>query len=303
MTIDQMRQYISVVNHMSFTKAAEELFVHQSTISKSIAKLEQSYGIQFLVRDRSKLVLTSAGQYFYDICRAIVAQFDVMESHLATMARGDSGAVSFMTIDTYFLHMVRQFNHFRRACPQALVQLENCPYDQIERVYDLVYSGEYDLGMSFSVYNTLPYAGMEFQPVCKDHFCLLHSRNKHFRREGVIDIQELKDQTFLVGGQTPMSIIEKLEGIAGRPFEKVSLQPSHSPDNLLIQLVDSDCVSIAPRSIAEQSGPDIAITEIEGADLSFDILIFWMKNNLNSTLKLFLDFLSEQLDNTHEQSS
>lgn len=296
MTIDQMRQYIAVVKHMSFTKAAEELFVHQSTISKSIAKLEQSYGLQFLVRDRSRLVLTSAGQYFYDICRAIVAQFDVMESHLATMARGDTGAVSFMTIDTYFLHMVRQFNHFRRACPQALIQLENCSYDQIEGVYDLVYSGDYDIGMSFSTYSTLPYTGMEFMPICKDHFCLIHSRNKKFSREGIIDIRELKEQTFLMGDQTPVSIVEKLESVAGRPFEKLSVLPSHSPDSLLIQLVDSDCVSIAPRSIAEQSGPDIAITEIEGVDLSFDILIFWMKNNLNSTLKLFLNFIAEQTE-------
>lgn len=293
MTIDQMRQYISVVKHMSFTKAAEELFVHQSTISKSIAKIEQNYGLQFLVRDRGRLVLTSAGQYFYDICRAIVAQFDVMESHLASMAKGDSGSVSFMTIDTYFLQMVRQFHHFRRTCPQAFIQLENCAYDQIGRVYDLVFSGEYDMGMSFSTYLTGAYPGMEHRSIGKDHFCLIHSRNKVFRRNGVVDIRELSEQTFIIGSQTPASIVEKLEEIAGKPINKVSVQLPHSPDGLLIHLVDSDCVSIAPRSIAEQSGPDIAITEIEGVDLSFDILIFWMKNNLNSTLKLFLNFLAQ----------
>ena len=40
MTVDQLRQFIAVAKHLNFSRGAEEMFLHQSTVSKNIAALE-----------------------------------------------------------------------------------------------------------------------------------------------------------------------------------------------------------------------------------------------------------------------
>lgn len=47
--------------HLSFTRAAEELFVTPSAVSHQIKALEESLGVQLFIRDAKALVLTPAG--------------------------------------------------------------------------------------------------------------------------------------------------------------------------------------------------------------------------------------------------
>ena len=52
MDLAQIRYFISVADNLSFTRAAEELFVTQPTISKQIALMEKELGIKLFDRTR-----------------------------------------------------------------------------------------------------------------------------------------------------------------------------------------------------------------------------------------------------------
>ncbi|MBP9527715.1 MAG: LysR family transcriptional regulator, partial [Laribacter sp.] len=51
MDLRALRYFVAVVRLASFTRAAEQLFVTQPTISKMIRSLEDSLGEPLLVRD------------------------------------------------------------------------------------------------------------------------------------------------------------------------------------------------------------------------------------------------------------
>lgn len=53
--------FLSVASNLSFTKAADELFVSQSAISQSIKKLEQALGVILFQREGKKISLTKKG--------------------------------------------------------------------------------------------------------------------------------------------------------------------------------------------------------------------------------------------------
>jgi LysR family transcriptional regulator, glycine cleavage system transcriptional activator len=63
--LNPLRVFESVARLKSFSKAAEELFVSQSAVSRQIGLLEDYLGIQFFHRDRSGVRLTEAGQRYY----------------------------------------------------------------------------------------------------------------------------------------------------------------------------------------------------------------------------------------------
>ncbi len=68
MEIELTRLFVKVVQHGSYTKAAEFLRMPKSTISKAITKLEADTGTKLLLRTTRSQTLTAAGRAFYATC-------------------------------------------------------------------------------------------------------------------------------------------------------------------------------------------------------------------------------------------
>lgn len=66
-------QYIlTIAQKQNMTKAAEELFVSQSSLSQYLGKLEQELGVPLFERTRNKLLLTPAGERYVEAARKIL---------------------------------------------------------------------------------------------------------------------------------------------------------------------------------------------------------------------------------------
>lgn len=74
----QMQYFISVVNTQSFTKAAEECYISQSAISQQIKALEKQLDVQLLIRENRSFTLTPAGKYFYEHCKKVIQEVDIL---------------------------------------------------------------------------------------------------------------------------------------------------------------------------------------------------------------------------------
>ena len=60
-----LSEFSRVADRGSFTAAARELHLTQSTLSKHVALLEREFGTELFVRDRNGVSLTEAGSVLY----------------------------------------------------------------------------------------------------------------------------------------------------------------------------------------------------------------------------------------------
>ncbi len=60
--LDLLRSFESAARHLSFTQAAQELFLTQSAVSRQIQQIEDSLGVPLFVRRHRALELTEAGR-------------------------------------------------------------------------------------------------------------------------------------------------------------------------------------------------------------------------------------------------
>ncbi len=69
--LNALRAFEAAARHLSFTKAAEELFVTQAAISHQIKALEEMLGVRLFRRYNRRLELTQAGRsYLPPLCDA-----------------------------------------------------------------------------------------------------------------------------------------------------------------------------------------------------------------------------------------
>lgn len=61
----QIQSFLVAAQTLSFTEAAELLYLSQQAVSRNIITLEKELHVTFFIRDNRKLRLTSAGEYFY----------------------------------------------------------------------------------------------------------------------------------------------------------------------------------------------------------------------------------------------
>ncbi len=74
--------FVAVAEAKSFTKAASRLGVPTSTLSRRIAELESSLGLQLLHRNTRTVELTEAGTLYFSRCQAIVEEARETHDHI-----------------------------------------------------------------------------------------------------------------------------------------------------------------------------------------------------------------------------
>ena len=74
-SLDLVRGFEAAARHLSFTRAAEELFLTQSALSRQIQTLEEQLGVPLFERRHRSLLLTEAGQLLRGTARAVLDEF------------------------------------------------------------------------------------------------------------------------------------------------------------------------------------------------------------------------------------
>ena len=73
-TLDFFRGFDAAARHKSFTRAAEELHLTQSALSREIKKLEDEIGTPLFERGRRGLELTTAGETLHVVVRSVLRE-------------------------------------------------------------------------------------------------------------------------------------------------------------------------------------------------------------------------------------
>ena len=76
MHINQLKYFVAVAEHRSFSKAAEQYYLTQTGVSQQIQKLEETIGVQLIDRKTRPISLTPMGTVFLREVRAILMKLD-----------------------------------------------------------------------------------------------------------------------------------------------------------------------------------------------------------------------------------
>ena len=162
--LDFFRGFESAARHLSFTKAAEELFVTQSAVSRQIQALEERLGVKLFTRRNRGLALTEEGHQMY---RATDVALRTLRDAVERISPGDLQKLVTVTSSMAFcsLWLIPRLSGFRKTYPGVDVRIS-----ANNQILDLDRE-RIDLGIRYCPVRAAPQGsirmfGEEIVPVC-----------------------------------------------------------------------------------------------------------------------------------------
>ena len=120
--LNALRAFEAAASHLSFTRAAEELFVTQAAVSHQIKALEERLGVRLFNRRGRTLTLTEAAQRYLP---AVRESFDRIAAATEELAQTTSGGTLNITMLNSFaaLWFVPRLSRFQTQHPGIAVRI------------------------------------------------------------------------------------------------------------------------------------------------------------------------------------
>ncbi len=132
MTITQLKYVLAVAEYQNFTKAAENVFVTQPTLSMQIQKLEEELNILIFDRSKKPIKLTAIGQKIVNQARNIVNESERMQDVVDQEKGYIGGEFKIGIIPTIMPTLLPMFlKNFTNKYPKVHLKIEELTTSEI----------------------------------------------------------------------------------------------------------------------------------------------------------------------------
>jgi len=199
MDIRALRYFVAVVDHQSFSRAAEALYVTQPTVSKMIQQLEQSLDLTLLERTGKRFTLTDAGQVVLQRGRALLAMHEEMGVELADLQQLRRGDLRIGVTQQAHAPLAPLLAAYHRRHPQIELKLFEGGSQSIET--DLR-SGVLEMGTLLDhPANQDIWQDFDSFPLVRSPICLLAPKESAWHGRKRVKLRELADSSFIFYGE------------------------------------------------------------------------------------------------------
>lgn len=192
LTIRQLKVFEAVATHLSFTKAAEELYLSQPAVSMQIKQLEESVGLPLFEKLGKKIHLTEAGKELHHYGRSIFRQLDEMEEVLESLKGISRGRLEIAVASTVNYFAPRALGVFSKLYPGVKLSLEVSNRQMLMRMLeqnekDLVLMGKPPEGLD-----------LEAEPFMDNPLVVIAPPDHPLASKKKLTLKQLADETFLM---------------------------------------------------------------------------------------------------------
>ena len=263
----RLKVFYTVSQKLSFTKAAESLFVSQPAVTKHIKELEEQLGTSLFKRNGGNISLTPAGQILVKHTREIFKTYETLQNELAELngsARGNIRIGASTTLAQYVLPRILAL--FKTTYPDIHFSFTSGNSETIEQ---LVMLEKIDIAIVEGISH---HPQIMYEPFVKDEIVLVAKTGSAIAQKGEIKPAQLLaiPLTLREEGSGTLDVIYralKKNGIRLKDL-KVEIQLS-STESIKQYLLFTECAAfLSIHAITKElQQNELSIVDIKGIDI------------------------------------
>ena len=193
-----LHYFLAVAREENITKAAQSLFVTQSTLSKQMMDLENQLGKQLFIRGKRKITLTEEGLFLRSRALEILELMENTENALHQDQQTLSGNVSIGCGETVAMDIIAGLlEAFHKQYPDVVLHTYSGDADAILERID---KGLADMGLLLGPIRQEKYEYLQLRQ--KDVYGLLMPKDCPLASQSSINIDQLKTLPIILPDQT-----------------------------------------------------------------------------------------------------
>jgi len=285
----QLRYYISVVETLSFTRAAEMNMIAQPAISYSIKMLEEELGGKLLDRTTRSVSLTPAGEWFYWEAKKLLRQMEAAKEYVRQISN-DKYILRIGYSSLADLGMLSEImKRFNSAYPNVTLRLIR--QDMSLKLFNSLSEGEIDIAYCFDL--TLDgRTDIKYRVLGRgSNYVILPQDHPLASRESLTS-EDIASETLLIFQEHP-------------PEDKRDFFPCKNtmavPDIESMEMLISARLGISVLPITNTQKFNklklvklVNTPEDENGETEVDLLLAWSDNSSSPVVKMFVDFLDKR---------
>jgi len=289
MEIRQIQYFLSIVETGSFSAAADEHYISQSSLSKKIIALEKEIGVSLFDRSKRKVSLTVAGEAFLKHAHDIDVAYRAMVVDLNDY-KSDTDSFSIAAIPVITQYGITSYiAQFQDLYPNTHFVLEEL---HGLNIFPALEERRFDVAITR--HNFLDHEKFTSLEIFNDKLLVVVSpKNRHATRTS-ISIKELSDDNFIVFDKVTDLHQLIMEECKKAGFEPTIFYSSHRKVSVFGLVGANIGLALMPSKIFEyHKHPDVlAIPLVE--DIECNVVLTHLKNKkLPRSARLFIDFLEK----------
>ena len=286
MDFDQLRTFLEVARHKSFSRAGEKLSLTQPAISAQIRSLETEVGAQLFDRSGGKVTFTAAGRLFEPFAEHCLECHQHILMAVGEMQRTPRGEVSISANESTCLYVLPQvFTQFKQL--YSRVGLNIIRADR-SRTLEAVLNREVDFGVV-----SLPVkdSRLNTEWIHKDELVLVAAPSHALARAGKVRMEDVARHPLLLPKQGRQR--EQIDLLFSIRELKPNIGMELDSSELLKRFVAAGMgIGFAPKSTvaADEEAGLLKMLPIEGVRLMRELaLVFRKDKSLSRAAQSFIE--------------
>ncbi|MDD7389374.1 MAG: LysR family transcriptional regulator [Lachnospiraceae bacterium] len=289
MTLNQLYYFQAIARYENYRKAAEDLYISQPSLSRSIAALESELGILLFEKSGRGVQLTKGGRLFLEYVNRIISECEIAKNKMKELSddggRIDIGYV-FPLASRYIPHHVRNFLNRDENKRVTFNFYQN----HTPAIAGKVLSGELDVG--FGGY--MDRDDFEFFPVLSDEIVLITPKEHELAGRESVSLQEVNHYPVIGYDQSSW-----LGNYTKQLYKRFSLQPNivvDCPDeHSIVAMVSEDFGIALVPDIEEIDENRVNIHHLNDIDLINQTFMFWQRDRYQlPAVERFIEYMKQQ---------
>ena len=302
MTFEQLRCFLAAAEYLNFTKAADSLFLSHSAISRNIANLEKSLGVELMERKPKGVELTPMGMLLKTNGSQLMDELNRLKFAIQNM-KESRFALTVCSAGLYDVDLMKAIYRMRTDWPQALFAMRE---EQFVNVCGRVEQRYADVGFTYSF--TMPENCKEELDVVRlknEEFCVLVSENNPIATNGIITLQEMKNATVQAHDQAADSVegvyhtrlfLQDIDSRSGLHSFHDNKSLSRNLEDLIFDVRTGNSLALLPKSLAEANCVGCRVLTVADFDTTYELVMVSRTDNKNPLLSVFQDYIIEEFE-------
>ncbi|HEY9816283.1 MAG TPA: LysR substrate-binding domain-containing protein [Candidatus Obscuribacterales bacterium] len=290
-TLHQFKVFEATARHGSFTRAAEELFLTQPTVSMQVKQLTKAIGLPLFEQVGKRLYLTEAGKALFATCKDIFTNLDQLEMTVADLKGMKQGQLRLAVITTAKYFVPRLLGPFCRMYPGIDVSLTVTNH---ERVIDRLSNNQDDLYVMSQLPTNLD---CEAESFLDNPLVVLAPTNHPLAGQRNIPIQRLNDEPFIMR-ESGSGTRRAVESLFDRENVSVKVRLELGSNEAIKQAIAGGLgLSVLSHHTLtpEGSHSDLTVLDVEGFPISRQWYVVHLGGKqLSVVAATFLQYLQEE---------